>query len=208
MSAISNIRTLRGVVLLSTDDNQSLRIRASDFKKHAVEIGDEIDWETYTDRLAAAQFSAAYEAALNALDFCAKTRKELERALIMKGFVPQCVDTVLNRLEEIHLLDDSALAQRYAENAANKPIGIYAVKRKLRSKGISEEDTESALDCMTEAQQIAAAKKAGEKLMRKYVSLPSREGRAKLSQALARRGFSWDIVQSAVEDLFEEDSEY
>ena len=208
MSTISDIRVMRGVVVLSTDDNQSLRVRASDFKKHPVEAGSEIDWETYTDQLAAAQFSFAYEAALNCLDFSAKTRKELEHALIMKGFVPACVKAVLDRLEEIHLLDDAALAQRYAENAVNKPVGVYALKRKLRSKGISEEDAESAMDCITDAQQINAAKKAGEKLMRKYMSLPAREGRAKLSQALARRGFSWDIVQSAVEDLWNENSEY
>ena len=52
-----------------------------------------------------------------------------------------------------------------------------------------------------EAQQAAACREAAAKLWRKYESLPPREGRAKLSQALARRGFGWDAIRSAVDNL-------
>ena len=85
MSIIADIRALRGVMIVSTDDGQSLRVRVADFKKMPVESGDEIDFDAYSDRLAAIQLPVAYEAALGMLDFSAKTRRELERALISKA---------------------------------------------------------------------------------------------------------------------------
>ena len=115
------------------------------------------------------------------------------------------IEAVIARLTESHLIDDKRYAQRLAETSAHKPVGIYAMKRKLRAKGISEEDAEDALDVFDEDQQRTAAKAAAEKLGRKYLTLPAREGKAKLSQALARRGFSWDVVREAVEHVFSDD---
>ena len=56
-----------------------------------------------------------------------------------------------------------------------------------------------------EEQQASACRDAAAKLWRKYVSLPPREDRAKLSQALARRGFGWDAIRSAVDSLTDGD---
>ena len=96
-------------------------------------------------------------------------------------------------------------AQRVAETTVNRPIGVYAMKRKLKAKGVSDEDAEAALGAFDDAQQLNAAKAAAEKLARKYLSLPIREGKSKLSQALARRGFAWDVVREAVESVFSDE---
>ena len=133
MSIIADIRVYRGVYTISTDDGQSLRIRAKDFKANPVKTGDSVDFEAYGDHLSALQFPQAYEAALSMLDCSAKTRRELSRSLHLKGYVPNCVEAVLDRLEECRLLDDAAVAQRYAENASNGTVGIYALRQKLRS---------------------------------------------------------------------------
>ena len=52
---------------------------------------------------------------------------------------------------------------------------------------------------------FTAAQAAARGLLRRYAGLPAREGRAKLSQALARRGFSWDAVRAAVDAVWEAD---
>ena len=54
-------------------------------------------------------------------------------------------------------------------------------------------------------QQAEAARRAAQGLVRRYADLPAREGRAKLSQALARRGFAWDTVREAVDAVLAED---
>ena len=88
---------------------------------------------------------------------------------------------------------------------AGRAVGVYAVRRKLRAKGVSDEDAEAALGALDDAQQAEAARRAAQGLVRRYADLPAREGRAKLSQALARRGFAWDAVREAVDAVLAED---
>ena len=90
-----------------------------------------------------------------------------------------------------------------AEAQAAKPVGIYSFKRKLMVRGISEDDAEEALSRFDDGQQRDACRAAAQSLWRRYGALPPREARAKLSQALARRGFGWDVIEAAVDDLTE-----
>lgn len=205
MFTVTDIQEKRGIVILSVDGCARLKVRKNHFAKRPVEIGDEIDPEEYENALAAIQFPDAYESALTALDFSARTAMEIERGLLAKGYVPPAAKAVVERLSENRLIDDRRLAGRIAESNVKKPVGVYALKRKLRAKGISEEDAEDALQALDEDQQRAAARQAAEKLYRRYRDLPSREARGKLSQALARRGFSWDAVRGAVDALIDGD---
>lgn len=205
MSTVTEIRDFRGVVRVLLDDAPALKVRQKHFRALPLAVGDEVDCESYVDRLAAAQFADAYEAALNSLDLCARTRRELERSLLARGYVPPAVEAALDRLAENGLVDDRRYAERAVEVNASRPVGVYAMRRKLRAKGISDEDAEAALGALDDAQQAEAARKAARSLMRKYEGLPAREGRAKLSQALARRGFSWEAVREAVDAVWAED---
>lgn len=204
MSTVTELREARGCMVVSLDDAPSMRIRKVHFEKRPLVQGEEIDVEQYMDQLASTQFSDGYEAALSSLDFCARSAKELERSLLNKGYVPPVIDAVLERLRESRLIDDRRLAARIAETNVAKPVGVYAMKRKLRAKGISDEDASDALEGFDDEQQRKAAQMAGRKLLRRYSGLPAREKRAKLSQALARRGFLWDAVSAAVDTLLEE----
>lgn len=208
MSIVADIREFRGVMSISTDDGASLKVRKVHFGKRPLEIGDEVDLEEYENSVAAIQFNDAYEAALTSLDFCARTAKEIEKSLLTKGYVPCVVQAIVARLMENRLIDDRQIASRIAESNTSKPVGIYAIKRKLRAKGISDEDASDALEAFDDDQQQAAAKQAAEKLYRRYSTLPDREARAKLSQALARRGFSWESVRAAVDALISGEDDY
>lgn len=205
MNIITDIHDRRGIIEISVDGCVGLKVRKGHFTKRPLEIGEAVDLEEYENIIASIQFSDAYEAALTSLDHSARTAKELERSLLMKGYVRTVVASVIERLTENHLIDDRLIANRIAEANAAKPVGVYALKRKLRAKGISDEDVSEALEGFDDTQQQAAARQAAEKLYRKYNSLPTREARAKLSQALARRGFPWDAVREAVDGLLSDD---
>ena len=205
MNIVSDIQERRGIIEISVDGCVVLKVRKKHFYQNPLESGSEIDLDHYENIIASIQFSDAYEAALTSLDHSARTAKELERSLTAKGFVPTAVASVVERLTENRLIDDRRIAERIAESNSSKPVGVYALKRKLRAKGISEEDASEALEVFDEAQQLSAARKAAEKLYRKYSSLPTREARAKLSQALARRGFPWDAVREAVDGVLCDD---
>ena len=203
MSIVTDIVENRGLVEIRADGATVARVRKAHFAKHPLSVGDDIDPEAYIGRLAAAQFADGYEAALTSLDFCARSAREIGNTLRRKGYVEPAVEAIVERLTENGLIDDARYAQRMAELQSGKPVGIYAFKRKLRAKGISEDDAEEALSAFDDAQQQAAALEAARKLFRKYVELPEREARAKLSQALARKGFGWDAIDNAIDALFE-----
>lgn len=208
MNIITDILERRGIMEISVDGCVGLKVRKIHFAKRPLEVGEAVDLEDYENSIAGIQFADAYEAALTSLDHSARTAKELERSLLSKGYVPTATSAVIARLIENRLIDDRQLAGRIAESNASKPVGVYALKRKLRAKGISEEDVSEALECFDDAQQQSAALQAAAKLYRKYSDLPVREARAKLSQALARRGFPWDAVREAVDTTVGDSFDY
>lgn len=205
MSTVTEVRVFRGVARLSFDDAAPLKVRLKHFKALPLAAGDEVDAEEYAARVAEAQRADVYEAALSSLDLCARTRQELRRSLLARGFVSGAVEATLDRLADSGLVDDRRYAERAVEVSAARPVGVYAVRRKLRAKGVAEEDAEAALGALDDEQQAQAAQAAARSLLRRYAQLPAREGRAKLSQALARRGFSWEAVRAAVDKVWEAD---
>lgn len=204
MPVVTDIRDNRGIVEIACEGVTVARVRRAHYQKCPLEIGADIDVEGYVDKVAAAQFADGYEAALTSLDFCARSEKEIANALRRKGYVEPCVLAVTQRLRENGLIDDARYAQRMAEVQSGKAVGLYAFKRRLKAKGISDDDAEEALSAFDDDQQRAAALEAGQRLWRKYEALPPREAKAKLSQALARRGFSWDAIESAIGEILEE----
>ena len=203
MAHVSDIRENRGLMEVSCDRTTVARVRKAHYAKCPLEIGAEIDVAAWLDRVAAVQFADGYEAALTSLDYCARSAQEIAASLRRKGYVEPCVEAVVARLTENRLIDDARYAERMAESQASKPVGVYAFKRKLRAKGISDEDAEAALSAFDDDQQRAAALAAAQKLYKRYEGLPPREAKAKLSQALARRGFGWDAIESAIEGIIE-----
>lgn len=201
MAIVTEIREFKGIITLSLDGMQWQKVRKKHFGKLPLELGQELDPEEYTDRMAAIQSADCYEAALTMLDQAAQTSGNLCRKLMQKGYVAPVAEATVARLVENRLIDDRRYAERIAQTQLNRNVGAYAVRRKLRAKLLSEEDVEAAMEGFDEAQQAAACREAAAKLWRKYKSLPPREGRAKLSQALARRGFGWDDIRSAVDNL-------
>lgn len=203
MAIITGIETARGRVIVQLDGAVIARLPKQHFEKCPLHEGDEIDPERWLDQVAAVQFPDAYEAALTHLEYAARSAKELSAALKRKGYVAPAIDAVIEKLRESGLIDDARYAQRMAETQSVKPVGVYAFKRKLQAKGISEADAEAALKGFDDDQQRATCAAAAEKLWHKYAELPPREARAKLSQALARRGFGWDAIEAVVDEITE-----
>ena len=208
MAIVSDIREARGLMEISLDGVVWLRVRRKHFAKRPLNPGDAVDPEAYVDSLAAVQAADCYEAALTMLDRAAHSSGNLRAKLERAGYVSPAAEAAVARLVENRLVDDRRYAERIAQTQLNKATGAYAVRRKLRAKRLSEEDIDAAMEGFDGEQQSAACRAAAEKLWRKYSALPSREGKAKLSQALARRGFGWDAIRSAVEDIGGDFEEY
>ena len=210
MARVSGIREVRGLMEISLDGVLWLRVKKKHFAKFPLSPDDEIDADVYISSMAAVQADDCYEAALCILDRSAQTGGNMRQKLILKGYVAPAAEASVERLKENHLIDDKQFAMRIANSSTSKPVGAYAMQRKLRAKRLPQEVIDEAMQCFDAEQQARACRSAAKSLYRKYAALPPREARSKLSQSLARRGFAWDSISAAVDDIiaeydFEED---
>lgn len=201
MGMITGIEEARGRVTIYVDGVVFLKLKKKEFDELPVEEGEDLDEDDYMNRLCAKQANPAYESALNLLTARDMTAHDMISALRRRGYLAPVAESVCARLTENRLIDDSRYAQRYVELRQDSAIGKYAMKRKLRAKGIDENIAEDALETLDDESQLATAKELAKKLSRRYENEEPYARKSKLSQALARRGYSWDIVREAVESL-------
>ena len=202
MGMITSIEESRGVYTLYVDGVAFARIKKKYFEQIALSQGDELDEQAYQDRLSALQFKDAYESALTLLTARDMTAHDLTSALCRRGYTGAAAQAVCERLQENRLIDDARYAQRYVELHRDAQTGRYALRRKMRAKGLDEQLVDGLLDeHLDDGSQLEAARALGQKLARRYEGEDPRKTRARLSQALARRGFSWDTIHQALEDL-------
>lgn len=208
MALVSDVREIRGLTEIALDGVTWLKIRKKHFSQRPLALGEAVDPEEYIESMAALQAADCYEAALSMLDQAAKSEGEMRRKLMQKGYVAPAADATVERLRENRLIDDKRIAERMAQTSLTKPMGVYAIKRKMQAKHLSAEDIEAAMEAFDDRQQAQACRAAAEKLRNKYANLPIREVRAKLSQALGRRGFSWDAISAALDDVLSQGDEF
>ena len=204
MGVVSEIKEYRGRVSGSVDGRLLVRLSRRHFQKCPLEEGQAIDDEAYLSEVAELQYPEAYEAALSRLESCARTEQDMRIALSRKGYVDLAVDRVLMRLTRAGLLNDQEYAQRFVESRAHRPVGRYQISRQLRQKGVDRDTVQAALEQIDDEQQQSAALSLAQKLSGRYAGQPARSARAKLSQAMARRGFSWDDISWALSQLEEQ----
>ncbi|MBR0463872.1 MAG: regulatory protein RecX [Clostridia bacterium] len=205
MGLVTTVENNRQRVNVYVDGTLFLRVRRKDFDRLPLEEGQDVDEDAYVDRLCALQMPTAYESALCTLDRRDMTSSGMKAALVRRGYVEAVADAVCQRLCENRLIDDRTYAERYVRHKANS--GRFAIQRSLRAKGIDEQTADEAMELVDDDQQLQAAKDLAAKYAAKYEGLPHREARAKMSQALARRGFGWDVVSQAVDAALSEDAD-
>ena len=205
MGLVTGIETNRKIVTIYIDNVAFLRLHERYFKQLPVWEGDDVDEEAYIGSLCAKQSKPCYEAALYMLDARDMTSSMLVQGLTRKGFMKEVAESVCSRLIENGLINDERYAERYVELRKNSQNGVMAIERKLRSRGVDRDTAKQALEQIDEVSQLRSACELAVKLVRKYEGLPIREKKAKLSAAIARRGYTWDIVSEAVEKAVSED---
>jgi regulatory protein len=147
------------------------------------------------------------EAVLRTLDRTAKSRSDLERSLALKGYPQEVAEAVLDRLTEVGLIDDAALASSIVRTRhTERGLSRRAIAQELRRKGIPEEIATQALEQVDDAgEQDACAVLAARLLARTRGQDHSARVRKAVS-ALARRGYGAGLAYGAVNDALEREA--
>lgn len=177
--------------------------------KHIAELGLSVGqaWtpELEEEVLRVGEYDAALRKAMDRLARRAMSRRDLDRKLRDAEVESADVRTrVLDRLEELNLLDDEAYGRALVrELTARKPAGPALLKQKLYAKGLSfdligrliaeyapDEDEQAA------AAEELARKKLATGTMRK---LDPQARRRRLYGVLGRRGYPPGVIAAVME---------
>ncbi len=98
----------------------------------------------------------AWEYLLTILARQAYTADELRRKLLRRGIEADQAEALLQRLQELRLIDDALYAQQYVSSRKNRQ-GRRGLRQALHRKGVAERLVNRELGTLDEAQQIEAA---------------------------------------------------
>jgi regulatory protein len=131
----------------------------------------------------------------------ARSRKELSDRLAKK-LVPDDVATrLLDRFEEVGLVDDEAFARAWVQSRQpGKGLARRALAQELRRKGIDDEVAREVLDEVDPADEEDAARALVRKKLRSLSRVDDTTATRRLVGMLARKGYGSGLAFSIVRD--------
>ena len=121
---------------------------------------------------------------------------EVRDRLSRGGFEPDVVERVVARLTELGLLDDDAFARQWVVERSGRRGGA-ALVAELHARGVDRAVAEKAVR-EAALDEIEAAKELALAQLRRISRLPLARQAARLTGALARRGYPPEVVKEAL----------
>ncbi|MDD3410976.1 MAG: regulatory protein RecX [Eubacteriales bacterium] len=201
---VTAIETLRGVVTITFDGAEPLRMPRAAFREAPLAVGQAVDVEEYKQNLLLSQYPQALEYAVSLLALRARSEGELRTRMLAKHYLDEAVDLALYKLRKEKLLNDEAFARDWAAARTRHQLGKRRISMELRQKGISAEMADQALDSVNEDEQTEQAMRLALKLLRRRAEdADERDVMRKAVQAMQRRGFGYDEAKNALQTALE-----
>lgn len=144
--------------------------------------------------------------ALRKLTASARTRHELDEALQKKNVPEEIAAAVLDRLEDVGLIDDGAFAQSWVDSRQQRRhLSRSALRRELQTKGVDRDQVDAALASVDVEDELAAARALAAKKAAGMHGLDRTVRERRLAGVLARRGFGSGIVTTVLRELRDTD---
>ncbi len=164
--------------------------------------GDELDDEKIAKLLDEDTRERAYQQALLFLSYRARSEKEIRQNLLKHEISEEAIEETLQKLRDAGLANDNEFAQAWVENRNTfRPRSKRALTVELRQKGLDDEAIQASLSAVDED---ALAYAAAQKRAARFKDLEWVEFRKKLSEFLARRGFSYSVIAPTVSKIWSE----
>lgn len=149
-------------------------------------------------------YAVARAVVLRLLTGAPKSRSELEKALRRKGCPDDVAVEVLDRYEEVGLVDDEAYAQTFVRSKqAGRGLARRALSHELRKKGVDEELARSVLDEIDPEDERARAHELVEKKLRSMHGLDRAVQTRRLAGMLARKGYGPEVARLVINEALD-----
>jgi regulatory protein len=152
--------------------------------------------------------SVARTILLNQLTGRARTRAELATKLRERDVPDDIAARLLDRFEEVGLVDDAAFARDWVEQRqSGRGLAKRALAQELRRKGIDDEVAQEALDEIEPDDEVEAARALVRAKLRSVRTLDRDKAVRRLVGMLARKGHSSGVAFRVVKEELDVDLE-
>lgn len=143
----------------------------------------------------------AREIVLKQLSAGAKTRAQLSRVLAQKGIPADVGKAVLDRFEEVDLVDDAAFSRQYVENRrTGRGLARRALSHELQQKGVAAETAREAVESVTADDELATARQLVRKRAAGMTGDDPERRMRRLAGMLARKGYGPGTAYRAIRE--------
>lgn len=142
------------------------------------------------------------ETALKIIERSYKTKKEMIKRLLEKGYALEEINETLKFLEEYNFINDESYAKAFI-NDRTKTQGKQKIKYALKNKGVSDEIIEEELSKLDMEKE---KENANILALKKYNILIKRESdkyklKEKIIRFLISRGYDYEVAKDAVNEM-------
>lgn len=204
ITKISKKRTRNASFMIHVDGAPAFEISGDIFQKVRLEVGEEISEKSIESLLASEALSSATRIAIDFVSYRPRSSGEIKSKLTRKGFSLQVAKKVIDKLNDLKMVNDLEFAQMYVrDQLKRRPIGRALLRKYLQAKGIVPDHIDQVLrETLTDEDQTDAATRAARKHLRvssnRYSKLSSPLQKKRLHDYLMKRGFSHEIAKEVV----------
>ena len=137
-----------------------------------------------------------------------QTRSQLATKLRKKEIPDDIAEAVLDRFEELHLLNDANYAETFVRSRhSERGLAKRALGYELRKRGVDDETAAEALSTVDEDQEAATARRLVDSRLRATRGLDPQVRTRRLVGMLARKGYSSSVAFRAVKEALAEEGQ-
>ena len=162
--------------------------------------GEKIDESSIKKLLEKDNREKALQKALRFINFKSRSVHEVKDKLDEQGFAESVVDDVINELQMKNYINDHEYAANWiASRSQAKPRSRRMLCYELRKKLIPENIIDEAIKSAPENEELAL--RLGMKYLRRFALLEEKDFNKKMTGVLARRAFSYSIINKTLLEL-------
>lgn len=180
---------------------------------HKLKKGLKLTDETIREIVQDENFEKIYNKVLNFLSYRERSRKEVKDRLseylyksgVAKKLSTEFEEKIMNKVDGIGLLDDSKFVKTVIQDTKESriPKGRRKIQQFLFQRGVDRELISEHLSAYSFDDELKGALVEIEKKIRLLKGKKDYKARQKMWQFLARKGYSPDVVNAAVDSKFE-----
>lgn len=204
VESIEQTRSPSGKLRVRFDDGSSMLVFPAVIAEHGIYSGMEIPQAALKSLQESNAAASAKDRAVRIVSATSISKKELEKRLVQKGESEENAKQAVLWLDELKLLDDAQVAQQIVRNGLARGYGASRIRQMLYEKRIPKDLWEEALsDLPSQDDAIDAF------LQRRFRGKkPDRAECKRATDALSRRGHSWNDIRKALERYAPEEDFY